>query len=310
MTTPHEFSAETLIRNELQGLVPPAKASVFGDPIRHSRSPEMHNAALQAAAINAQYIRIHVRKEELAASLRALPIAGFAGANITIPHKVETLKLLDQIDDHARALGVVNTVAVEGDQLKGYNTDGPGLIRAVREEFQVDVSDLKVLILGAGGGTGQAIAAQCALEGCERLVLANRSLEKAQILKKRLEPFLRNERLQGPTDRLIATGLDESSLARELPRTDLLINATSVGMNASDPQLIPDRLLSPHLLVYDTVYSSTKTRLLVDAEAKGARVANGLSMLLHQGALAFEIWFHRTPSLEAMRWGLRILNPP
>lgn len=304
MTTPHEFSAEDLIHNRLQGLVPLAKAAIFGDPVRHSRSPEMHNAALQAAAINAQYIRIHVRKEELAASLRALPVAGFVGANITVPHKVETLKFLDQIDDRARTLGAVNTVAVEDGQLKGYNTDGPGFVRAVREEFQVDVSDLKILILGAGGGAGQAIATQCALEGCERLVLANRSLEKALILKKRLELFLRNERLQGPTDRLVATGLDESSLARELPRTDLLINATTLGMKASDPQLIPDRLLSPHLLVYDTIYSPAKTRLLIDAEAKGARVANGFSMLLHQGALAFEIWFHRIPSFEAMRRGL------
>ncbi|PWU09375.1 MAG: shikimate dehydrogenase [Verrucomicrobia bacterium] len=303
--TPHEFSAADLIHNNLRDLTPPAKAAVFGDPIRHSRSPEMHNAALQVAGIDAQYIRIHVRKEDLAASLRALPTAGFVGANITIPHKIETLKLLDQIDDHARILGAVNTVSVESNhQLKGYNTDGPGLVRAVREEFQVDISDLRILILGAGGGAGQAIAAQCVLEGCERLVLANRSLDKIQALKKRLEPFLLNERLQGPTDRLIAIGLDESSLARELPRIDLLINTTSVGLSASEPQLIPKHILSPHLLVYDTVYSSAKTRLLADAEAKGARVANGLSMLLHQGALAFEIWFHRSPSLAAMRRGL------
>ncbi len=307
MTTPHEFLAEDLIHSpqKFQDLVPPAKIAVFGDPISHSRSPEMHNAALRAAGINIQYVRIRVRKDELATSLHALPAAGFLGANITIPHKASTLKLLDHVNDHALISATVNTVAVEGDgSLKGYNTDGPGLVRAIREEFQMDISDLKILILGAGGGAGRAIAAQCAQEGCERLVLANRSPEKVEALKTQLEPRLRNERLLGPTDRLIAIGLDETSLARELPRTDLLINATSVGMKTTDPQLVPERLLSPHLMVYDAVYSTTKTRLLLDAEAKGARTANGLSMLLHQGALAFEIWLNRPPSLDAMRQGL------
>lgn len=303
----HEFSAENLIHHQFGHLVPPARVAIFGDPVSHSRSPEMHNAALRAAGIDAQYIRLHVRKDELAASLRALPAAGFVGANITIPHKVETLKFLDHIDQHALILGAVNTVAVtEDNRLKGYNTDGPGLVRAIREEFQMDISDLKILILGAGGGAGQAIAAQCALEGCERLVLANRSLEKAEALKERLMPLLQSERLLGPSDRVTALGLEESALARELPRTDLLINATSIGMKASDPQLIPERLFFPQLLVYDTVYlSGAKTRLLLDAESRGARIANGLSMLLHQGALAFEIWFHQAPSLEAMRQGLR-----
>lgn len=304
----HEFQAADLIHSpkKFQDLVPPAKLAVFGDPISHSRSPEMQNAALQACGIHAQYVRIHVLAAELAVSLRGLSTAGFVGANITLPHKVETAKLLDQVDYHALILGTVNTVVVESDGcLNGYNTDGPGLVRAIRNEFQVDVRDLRILILGAGGGAGRAIATQCALEGCERLVLANRTPKKVETLKKELEPRFRSERLLGPTDRLIAIGLDEAALARELSRTDLLINATSVGMKSSDPQLIPDSLLTPHLMVFDTVYSAaTKTRLLADAETKGARTANGLSMLLHQGALAFEIWFNRSPPLEAMRQGL------
>jgi shikimate dehydrogenase len=266
----------------------------------------MQNAALQACGIDAQYIRLHVLAEELEPSLRALAPSGFLGANITLPHKAAAMKVVDHVDPHALILGAVNTVAVESDgTLRGYNTDGPGLVRAVREEFQVDVRDLKVLILGAGGGAGRAIAAQCALEGCERLVLANRSVEKVQDLKKQLEVRFRSERLLGPSDRILAIGLDESSLARELPHTDLLINATSVGMKSSDSQLIPDYLLAPYLMVFDTVYSGgTKTRLQSDAEAKGARSANGLSMLLHQGALAFEIWFNRPAPLDQMRRGL------
>ena len=311
MTIPHEFPAADLIHcpKKFQDLAPPAKLAVFGDPISHSRSPEMHNAALRAFGMDAQYVRIHVHADELADSLRALPAAGFLGANITLPHKAEVAKLLDRVDNHAHLLGAVNTVAVESDgRLSGYNTDGPGLVRAIREEFYVDICDLKILILGAGGGAGRAIAAQCASEGCERLVLANRSIEKVQALKKQLEPRLLSERLLGPTDRLVAIGLEENSLAREIPRIDLLINATSVGMKSSDPPLIPEFLLTPSLMVFDTIYSVTKTRLLLDAEAKGARTANGLSMLLHQGALAFEIWFNRLPSLDAMRQSL--ISPP
>ncbi|ALJ56832.1 Quinate/shikimate dehydrogenase [Candidatus Xiphinematobacter sp. Idaho Grape] len=311
MTTiaPRKFSATDLIYNpeKFKEFSPPAKIAVFGDPVSHSRSPEMHNPALLESGIEAQYVRIHVRADELPASLRALANARWIGANLTIPHKAAAAKLVDHMDRLALLSGAVNTVVVRNDgSLSGYNTDGPGLVQAVREKFRVDIKDLTILILGACGGAGRAIAAQCALGGCERLVLANRSFEKIESLKRQLQPYFRNRPLFGSMERLVAIKLDECALSSELPRTDLLINATSVGMEKnSDFQLVPRLLLTPRLMVLDSVYTGgKKTQLLLDAEANGARVTDGLSMLLHQGALSFEIWFNRPAPLAIMRKGL------
>ena len=283
---------------------PPVRLGVFGDPIEHSRSPVFHNAALKACGIPVAYTRLHVDSEHFPETLRALPSAGFLGANVTIPHKAAALAGVDEADAYAQASGSVNTIVVDGQRLIGFNTDGPGLSRAIREEFMVDLRDLRVVILGAGGGAGRAIAVQCAMESCERLVLVNRSLEKAQALVHELKPYFRSEKPTGPAERIVAIPHEESTLARELEHADLLINATSLGMRRIDPPAIPAPLLSPNLLVYDTVYSGGATRLLEDAAAVGARGANGLSMLLHQGALAFEIWFNRPAPLDVMRRAL------
>ena len=288
-------------------LNPPARLSVFGDPVAHSKSPVFHNAALRAAGLNVSYVRIHVPAEKAQAAFRALPKAGFLGTNVTIPHKAAALVAVDEADDYARRSGSVNTVAVQGDRLLGFNTDGPGLVRAIREEFSVDLHDLRVVLLGAGGGAGRAIAVQCAMESCERLVLVNRTLEKAQALAAELAPAFQTDRLVGPVDRIQAIPFDEQALRLQLAHADLVINATSVGMRRTDPPLIPASLITPNLMFYDTVYASGKSRLLEDAASAGARCANGLSMLLHQGALSFEIWFNRTAPLEVMRQALTSL---
>lgn len=288
----------------LRALTPPARLSVFGDPVAHSKSPAFHNAALRAAGIDAQYVKIHVTPEEFPAALGALPAAGFIGTNVTIPHKAAALATVDEADDYARASGAVNTVVVEGERLLGFNTDGPGFVRAIRESFLADVRDLRVMILGAGGGAGRAIAVQCAIERCERLVLVNRTVEKARELAKELAPRMRSDRLLGPAERLVAIPHDMTALAAEMAHIDLVVNATSIGMKRSDPPLLPQSLLTPSLMVYDAIYSSGKTRLVEDAEQAGARAANGLSMLLHQGALSFEIWFNRPAPLDAMRAAL------
>ncbi len=235
------------------------------------------------------------------AAFRALPAAGFLGTNVTIPHKAAALEAVDEADDYARRSGSVNTVVVEGDRLVGFNTDGPGLVRAIREEFQVDLRDLRVVLLGAGGGAGRAIAVQCAMEGCERLVLANRTPEKTKPLIKDLAGFFRTDRLVGPADRLLAVPLEGPLLQEQLNHADLVINATSLGMRRTDPPVLPASWITPNLMVYDTVYAGGTSRLLEDAAAAGARTANGLSMLLHQGALSFEIWFNRPAPMEVMR---------
>lgn len=291
--------------SNLTGLQPPAKLSVFGDPVAHSLSPAMHNAALEAAGLKMQYVRVHVKPEEAAEAFRALPGAGFIGTNVTIPHKAAALEACDETDDAARLMGAVNTIVIEGEKLIGLNTDGPGLVRALREEFYVDLKDMRVVLLGAGGGAGRAIAAQCALEGCDRLVLVNRTFDKAKQLAETLAPYFKSDRLQGADDRLIAIPWETGPLREQIARSELIINATSVGMKRTDPPLLPQSMLTANLLVFDTVYSSGKTRLLEDAEAVGARAANGLSMLLHQGALSFEAWFNRPAPLTAMKRALR-----
>lgn len=289
----------------LRALTPPARLSVFGDPVSHSKSPGFHNAALRAAGIAAQYVKIHVRPEEVAAAFRALPDADFIGTNVTLPHKAAALAAVDEADEYAAKSGAVNTVLVEGDRLRGFNTDGPGFARAIREEFSADLRDLRIMILGAGGGAGRALAVQCALDGCERLVLVNRTAEKAAALAAELAPWFRTDRLVGPAERLAAIPHETAALRAELEHTDLLVNASSVGMKWSDPSLVPPGLLTPNLMIYDAIYSDGKTRLVADAGQAGARAANGLSMLLHQGALSFEIWFNRPAPLAVMRAALQ-----
>jgi shikimate dehydrogenase len=306
MNAPEIFTAEDLISNPARfaAFEPPVRLGVIGDPVAHSRSPGFQNAALVACGIPARYAKLHIPAERFAEAVRALPAAGFLGANVTIPHKAAALAVVDQADDYARASGSVNTLVVDGERLLGFNTDGPGLVRAIREEFLVDLRDLRVVLLGAGGGAGRAIAVQCAMERCARLVLVNRSPEKITALEKQLRPFFESEHLSGPVERLVAIPFEEEALRRELENADIVINATSLGMNRLDPPVISPSLLTANLLVYDTVYSGGTTRLLEDAAAAGARGANGLSMLLHQGALAFEIWFNRPAPLDAMRHAL------
>ncbi len=283
---------------------PPLKLAVIGDPVAHSASPPMHNAALEACGIDARYCRLHIRPGELEEAFRLLPENGFIGVNCTIPHKVEALRLVHGSDEHARRIGVVNTVVVENGELLGFNTDGPGLVRALRAEFGVDLRDLRVMILGAGGGAGRAIAMQCGLEGCERLVLVNRTLEKAQALAGELAPVFAGARLVGPGERLEIAPWTESALRPQISQTDLIINCTSVGMKRTDSSPLPSALLQPHLLIYDTIYTANRTRLMEAADEAGARSANGLSMLLHQGALSFEIWFNREAPLAVMQAAL------
>jgi shikimate dehydrogenase len=143
------------------------------------------------------------------------------------------------------------------------------------------------------------------LENCERLVLANRTYEKAAALATELAPYFRSDRLVGPIERLLAIPHEERALRDQLAHTDLVINASSVGMKRTDAALIPAGLLTANLMIYDTVYASGDSRLIEDGRAAGARAANGLSMLLHQGALSFEIWFNRPAPLEVMRAALR-----
>jgi len=285
-------------------LNPPIRLGVFGDPVAHSLSPQMQNAALHACGIEARYARFHIRANELRSALLSLRKLDFVGINLTVPHKIAAFGQIDEADESATRAGAVNTIRVRDEKLIGSNTDGEGFLRAIRTEFSIDLRDLRVMIIGAGGGTGRAIAWQCALENCERLVLVNRTLDKANALAEQLRPFFSAPRVLGPAARLKAIALDESVMRMQLADIDLIVNATPLGMNPSDPTPIPARLLAPHHILFDCVYGPSKTALIRAAEEAGGRGANGLSMLLYQGALSFSIWFNRDAPIEAMRKAL------
>ena len=279
---------------------PPIGLGVFGDPVAHSLSPQIQNAALQAREIKMQYGRFHIRPGELRSALLFLRELDFVGINLTAPHKVPAFGLLDQSDESAHTIGATNTIKVDNGKLRGFNTDGPGFSRAIREEFSVDLRDLRIMVLGAGGAA-RAIARQCAAEDCERLVIVNRTLDKAKALADELRSFFTGPRVLGPVARLQVVPWEESALRFQIANVDLIVNTTPVGLNRSDPSPIPARLLAPHLMIYDTVYISKQTPFVSAAIDAGARGANGLSMLLHQGTLAFEIWFGREAPINAMR---------
>jgi shikimate dehydrogenase len=285
---------------------PPIRLAVFGDPVAHSLSPQMQNAALRACKIDMQYARFHIRSNELRSALRFLRGLDFIGINLTVPHKIAAFSQIDEADESASHAGAVNTIRVRDNKLIGSNTDGEGFLHAVRNEFSVDLRDLRIMLIGAGGGTGHAIARQCALENCERLVLVNRTYEKAQALAERLRPYFAGPRVLGPAARLEAVALEEAALRAQLADIDLIVNATPLGMNPNDPSPIPARLLAPHHMVFDCVYGPSKTSLVRAADEAGARGANGLPMLLHQGALSFSIWFDREAPIDAMRKALAV----
>ncbi len=279
----------------------PIQLAVLGDPVAHSASPPMHNAALAACGIPHVYGRLHIRPDELSAAIPMLGRAGFIGVNLTIPHKLAVIPMLDVIEPRAKLLGAVNTIAMRDGALHGFNTDGPGLVRALAADFGVRLGDLRVLILGAGGGAGRAIALQCALEGCPRIVLVNRTLDKVEALAAEIRGL---PAMKGSAPEVHALGTDDASLRGHAAETDLILQCSSLGMHPGDASPLNADFLRDSHLVYDTIYSN-RTQLITDAAALGAQTANGLSLLLHQGALAFEIWFEQPAPVELMAAALQ-----
>ena len=281
------------------GIEPPLRLAVCGDPVAHSASPPMHNAALAEFGIHAGYTRLHVLPGELAKVFQLLRSIPFVGVNCTIPHKLAALEFVDVVDPGARRAGGVNTVKVGQDgQLTGYSTDGPGFSRAVKEAFGADLRDLRVAVLGAGGGAGRAIAMQCAFEAAPSVLLVNRTIQK-------IAPLAAEIGREFPRCAVAPASLDASELGRTLSEFDLIVNCTALGLEPNDSSPIPPRMILSRHLAYDTIYAATRTPFMHAADQAGARSENGFSMLLHQGALSFEIWFEREAPLEVMRSALQ-----
>jgi shikimate dehydrogenase len=279
------------------GATKPARLAVLGWPVAHSASPRMHQPALDAHGIDARYIRLAVEPEHLPLAFARLRALGFIGCNVTLPHKLAALENCTDVHPDARVLGAVNTVRFQGDATQGFNTDGPGFARAIEDDFGVPLAQLKVAIAGAGGGAGQAIAAQCVLLGVPQLVLVNRTLAK-------LGPLV--ERLQNPggATRIVALAFEDAALADHCRTCDLIVNCSAVGLLADEPPILPATCLSARPLVVDTIYQPPVTPLLALAAGLGCRTSNGLSMLLHQGVFAFLHWFPQADPLAVMRAAL------
>jgi len=246
--------------------------AVLGDPISHSLSPVMQNAALKALGLDAQYLSFRVAKENLKNALLGAQAMGFSGINLTIPLKETALEIVIP-DDLARAIGAVNTISFGDDaknEIKGYNTDGFGALMAL-EIAGAQIRDSRALIVGAGGAS-KAIAYTLSRQGAQ-VSIANRSRARAMEL----------------ADRVGGKGFGLDDLERLVPRADILINATSVGMKEGDPSFIDENWLHPGQIVFDTIYNR-RTELLVDASRAKATAIDGVAMLVYQGAKALEIW--------------------
>lgn len=276
----------------------PARLAVLGHPVAHSASPQLHQPALDAFSINATYVRLEVAPGELPQAFKLMRELGFIGCNVTVPHKFEAMACCTNVSPQAQLLGAVNTVVFSENETYGHNTDGPGFIAAVEEAFAIKTNQVHTLILGAGGGAGQAIATQCCMEKPAKLTLVNRSLEKIDSLAARL-------RILSPGTEIRTLTLSDPALKQICHQADLLVQTSSLGLKADDPEVIPDDYFLPHHCAYDTIYKPAETRFLASARKAGCQTDNGLSLLIHQGALAFQHWFPGKNALPFMREAMR-----
>jgi shikimate dehydrogenase len=284
---------------------------VLGHPIRHSASPSMQNAGIQALGLDWRYLAFDVPPHSLLPAIQGARALGFLGLNLTVPHKLLALDMVDSLDESARVWGAVNTVRFEGRsagqdwtplalcnpgmpmeeiRTQGFNTDAEAIVRALREDLNLELAGARVWLLGAGGA-GRVAALQCAAQGVSALWLLNRTVARAESLAAELRQRYPHVK--------ISVGYPSGGI-------DLILNATSLGLKLADP-LPFDPLQFPlrqASAVYDMVYRPAETPLLKAGAAAGCRIANGLGMLLYQGARALELWSGKPAPVAVMRRAL------
>lgn len=275
------------------------KLAVLGHPIGHTLSPIMHNASIQALgfADDYEYGKLDVAPDVLMERLAQLPAEGYAGVNLTIPLKEVAFQGLEKLDESARILGAVNTVEFSDGDLIGHNTDGCGCLRALEEAFGKSAADDSVFVLGCGGA-GRAVALMAALDGAKTITLADVDAERVANLAAEIGDNAPDVEIF----KLVGGG--SASQVEKCRASDLVIQASPVGMKKEDPSLLPAEAFREGQRVFDLIYMYPETAFLSTAKAQGAQVANGLGMLLHQGAKAFEIWTGIQPDVAAMRAAL------
>jgi shikimate dehydrogenase len=262
---------------------------LIGCPVHHSMSPLMHNDAFEQTDIDAYYHAFHVEKEHLKDAVQGMKALGIAGFNVTIPHKTAIISFLDEIDEMALQIGAVNTVVNENGRLIGYNTDGEGFVRALREELNIELAGKRILLIGAGGAA-RGIYFSLARSKAACIDLCNRTVSKAEELI--------NER----TISVLSRAYSIHEAQQSLGNYDIIINTTSVGMypNVEEMPLLLDNL-KKGTIVSDIIYNPLETMLLKEAKRCGAITQNGVGMFVYQGALAFEKWTGIFPDTNRMK---------
>ncbi|MHA0855731.1 shikimate dehydrogenase [Paenibacillus sp. CMAA1364] len=265
------------------------RLAVIGDPIAHSKSPVMHNAALAALGLEGEYIPLHVSRQDLGQAIRRIKELGFRGINVTIPHKVDVMAHLDELDESAKLIGAVNTIVNDNGYLTGYNTDGIGYVRSLKDETHVSLSGKSIMVLGAGGaarGIVHALVQECP----GHIVIANRTEDKAIQLA-----------TEWNTSGNIH-GISMDNVSTYLEDMDIVINTTSIGMHphVDEAPINPDRL-PQGIIVSDLIYNPITTALLNRSQERGCTIHGGLGMFINQGAYALEYWTGKQAPIEQMR---------
>ncbi len=271
-------------------------SAVFGDPVEHSQSPAMHNAAYAALKMDRAYVAFHVRAEELVIALRAIPALKILGVNLTVPHKERAATLIKELSAEARMLAAVNCVVNRRGRLLGDNTDARGLDADLREH-RADLRGKLALVIGAGGGAAAAVLA-CIRHGARQIVIANRTTARAMILARRFA------KLKIGRSQIIARGLDALTDRDLLGECALAINATPMGLTTARFAPINYPASAPGCVFYDMVYAREATAFLKPAIAIGRRAADGAGMLVAQGELAFKLFNGVAPPAGVMRAAL------
>ena len=270
---------------------------VIGDPVEHSRSPQMHNAAFAKSDLDYVYVPFHVRPDDLADAIAGFKAINVVGINVTLPHKQAVIPYLTSISREAELIGAVNTLTFVEGNIYGDNTDAPGVLKALEENGTMSVSPVgeHVVVLGAGGAA-RAVVVALALRGVASITIANRTVEKAVSLAEEMDRKI-GVSMQG-------MGLTDERLPLAVRESKLLVNTATTSMDVTQPLLISADWLKSNTIVYDIVYTPPVTPLMQAATERGCQTLGGIGMLVHQGAIAFETWTGVTPCTETMRQAL------
>lgn len=270
-------------------------AALIGWPLGHSASAEMHNDAYAAMGLDAVYLPLPVAPENLETAIKGMETFGFMGCNVTIPHKVAVKDLMDQLDPSAAESGAVNTVLFKDGLKTGYNTDGTGFVRGLRERGGFEPKGKTCLVIGAGGAS-RGVSSALAIAGMKKFFIANRAFEKAESLAANMNSL--RPGIAQPIH------LETAAIAKALEEADLVVHGTRLGMFPNvDTVAFDTSLLSPRHFVCDVVYSPRETRLLREAAARGCGTLDGTWMLVYQGAEAIRIWTGMEPPIDVMAAG-------